>query len=144
MNKTRRKSRGPVTTERRKNRSDVPQEAARLYLEAVAEQNNIRAVALAGEDGLLVAGTQGDVDLAELAALGAACAKGDGEDERTDALMDKVVKDDDLYASSVAIGDETFYLTSVGARVRSVKSTTSALARILAPAIPPSSSFRST
>jgi predicted regulator of Ras-like GTPase activity (Roadblock/LC7/MglB family) len=138
MSKIRRKSRGPVTTERRKTRSEVPQEAARLYLEALAQRNNIRAAALAAEDGLLVAGTEGTYDLAGLAALGAACANGGGSDEHTDALMDKVVKDDDLYASSVPVGDETFYLATVGARVRSIKDTGAALARILSTAIPAS------
>jgi hypothetical protein len=138
MTKNRRKSRGPVTTtERRSNRSDVPQEAARLYLEAAAERQGIRAVALAGEDGLLIAGTAGDVDLNDLAAVGAACAK--GAEHTTEALLDRVSEGDDLYASSVPIGGSTYYLTSVGSRVRSVKEAGTALARILAPRVASSS-----
>jgi hypothetical protein len=134
MTKSRRKSRGPVTTtERRSNRSDVPQEAARLYLEAAAERQGIRAVALAAEDGLLVAGTPGDVDLNQLAAVGAACGKGAGADATTEALLDRVAEGDDLYASSLAIGGSTYYLTSVGSRVRSVKAAGTALTRILSP-----------
>ncbi|MCK6586904.1 MAG: hypothetical protein HUU21_04770 [Polyangiaceae bacterium] len=136
MMKSRRKSRGPVTTnERRTNRSDVPQEAARLYLEAAAERQGIRAVALAGEDGLLIAGTSGDVDLNDLAALGAACGNGAGDHLTTEALLDRVAGADDLYASSVPIGGDTYYLTSVGTRVRSVKDAGAALSRILAPRV---------
>src|SRR5829696_4140608 len=111
MTKSRRKSRGPVTTnERRTNRSDVPQEAARLYLEAAAERQGIRAVALAGEDGLLVAGTPGEIDLNELAAVGAACGKGAASEATTEALLDRVAEGDDLYASTLAIGGSTYYL----------------------------------
>lgn len=133
MTKSRRKSRGPVTTtERRSNRSHVPQEAARLYLEAAAERHGIRAVALAGEDGLLVAGSEGDVDLNDLAAVGAACGKGCGDHDTTNAILDRVTEGDDLYASSLSIGGSTYYLTTVGARVRSVKEAGLALTRILA------------
>jgi hypothetical protein len=75
-----------------------------------------------------------------LAALGAACAKsadddgGTGPDStRVGAHMGDVLRDEDLYASSISIGDRTFYLASVGARVRSVKDTAAALSRILSP-----------
>ena len=132
MSNSRRKSRGPVTTtERRTNRSDVPQKAARLYLEAAAERQGIRAVALAGEDGLLIAGTADDIDLDDLAAIGTACGKGAGTHRTTEALLERVADGDDLYASSVPIGGSTYYLTSVGARVRSVKQAGAALSRIL-------------
>lgn len=136
MTKSRRKSRGPVpTTERRTNRSDVPQEAARLYLEAAAERQGIKAVALAGDDGLLIAGTADDIDLNDLAAVGAACGKGGGDERTTEALLDRVAENDDLYASSVPIGGSTYYLASVGARVRSVKEAGAALSRILTPRV---------
>ena len=134
MIKSRRKSRGPVTTtERRAHRSDMPQEAARLYLEAAAERNGIRAVVLAAEDGLLIAGTPCEIDLNDLAAIGAACGKGVGGHATTEALLDRLTDGDDLYASSLAIGGTTYYLASVGSRVRSVKAVGTALTRILSP-----------
>ena len=101
MKSNRRKSRGPVRSDQRTNRSDVPQEAARLYLKAVAERSDVRALALASEEGLLVAGTEGDYDLHGLAALGAACAKSEPDSAHVDSLMDRVVKDEDVYASAV-------------------------------------------
>lgn len=135
MSMIRRKSRGPVvTSDRRGKRSDIPAEAARLYLEAVAERNNIRAVALSDRDGLLVAGSGDDCNLMELGALGAACAHGHGHEDAAAELFDTVAKDDDLYASHLSIGEETFCIASLGARVRSLKETTAALSRILSPA----------
>jgi hypothetical protein len=132
MKTTRRRSRGVVRTDQRKNRSDVPLEAARLYLEAVAGRSDARALALSNEDGLLVAGTRGDYDLEGLAAVGAACVQGQAEIEVVETMIDSVAGGADLYASGLTIEGSSFCLTSVGARVRSVKDTTAALSRILA------------
>jgi hypothetical protein len=131
MKTTRRKSRGVVRTDQRKNRSDVPLEAARLYLEAVADRSDARALALANEDGLLVAGTRGSYDLDGLAAVGAACVSGQGESDVVSAMIEDVIGGEDLYASGLTIQGNSFCLASVGARVRSVKDTTAALSRIL-------------
>lgn len=134
--KIRRKSRGPVVTaDRRAKRSEMPAEAARLYLEAVAERNNIRAMALTDRDGLLVAGSgQGD-KVVELGALGAACAHGHGKGHAAVEMFDAVAKGDDVYASHLSIGEETFCIASLGARVKSLKETTAALSRILSPVL---------
>lgn len=136
MNNGRRKSRAAVRLEQRRNRSEVPQEAACLYLEAAAERCEARALALASEDGLLVASTRGGYDMHGIAAVGAACANGHAEGPLLDRMMDKLAPGEDLYASGVTIGDKVFYLTSVGARVRSVKSAAADLARILGPVLP--------
>lgn len=141
MSINRRKSRGPVvTSDRRGKRSDVPAEAAQLYLEAIAERNNIRAIALTDRDGFLVAGSGPDCDLMELGAAGAACAH--GHSDSASAVFDTMADDDDFYASNLSIGEETFCIASLGARVRSLKETTAALSRILSPADGPSRRLR--
>ena len=56
--------------ERRKRRSDQHGEAVRLYLETVRARTGVEALALASEDGMLVAGA-GAVDLDWMAAIGA-------------------------------------------------------------------------
>lgn len=136
MNNGRRRSRAAVRLEQRRHRSAVPQEAACLYLEAAAQRCDARALTLASEDGLLVAATRGGYDMHGLAAVGAACANGRAEGPLLDRMMDKLAPGEDLYASGVMIGDEIFYLTSVGARVRSVKAAAEDLARILGPILP--------
>jgi hypothetical protein len=137
MKSNRRKSRSVIRGEERKNRSDVPLEAARLYLEAVAGRCDASALALSTEDGFLLAGTPGDYDLSGIAAVGAACARGESENSAVDEMMDTVARGEDVYASSITIADKPFYLTSVGARVRSVRDATVALSRILSPELRP-------
>ena len=56
--------------ERRKRRSEKYGEAVRLYLETVRVKTGVEALALASEDGLLVAGA-GALDLDWMAAIGA-------------------------------------------------------------------------
>ena len=115
--------------ERRRHRSDVIPEAVSLYLEALAERCNASALALANEDGLLVAGTRGDYDLEGLAGLGATSPmRSTAED-----LLDQVSGGQDVYSHEVTIGGETFYLASIGARVPKVRDAVSALSRILSP-----------
>lgn len=135
MNNIRRKSRGVVRGDERKNRSEVPLEAARLYLEAAADRSNALALALATSEGLLIAGTRGDFDLDGIAAIGVACARGESDDALVDRTIDEVALGEDVYATGVTIADMPFYLMSVGARVRSVKDTAAALSRILSPVL---------
>lgn len=118
--------------ERRKNRSDVPHEALVLYLTAVAQRSSLKALALANEDGFLVAGTGRGYDLEWLAAFGPVCAEGRGMSGSLETLVENVTGGDDLYASAVKIGNATLYLTSVGARVPRQREAAEALGRILA------------
>src|SRR6188768_1343542 len=101
MKSIRRKSRGQVRSDERRNRSDVPLEAARLYLEAAAGRCDARALTLAQEDGLLVAGTRGDYDLDGIAAIGAACVRGDGDSAAVERMIDDVAGGEDVYATCV-------------------------------------------
>ncbi len=59
--------------ERRKRRSERRSEAIGLYLAALREEQQLQAVSLATEEGLLVAGS-GAVDLERMAAVAASCA----------------------------------------------------------------------
>lgn len=131
MKKIPRKSRGTIRGDERRNRSEVPLEAARLYLESVAGRCEAQALALGTYDGLLIAGTRGDLDLDTLSAIGAACVRGESEHEAIQQTMDDVMLGQDIFASLITIGDQTFHLTSVGARVPSVKAAQAALSRIL-------------
>lgn len=119
-----------TTSERRMNRSEIPQVALGLYLEAVAARNSLKAVVLANEDGLLVAGSGGGYNLDWLAALGPVCAGGSVTGS-IESLVENVTGGEDLFASAVDIGGYTLYLTSVGARVGRQKEAAETLRRIL-------------
>ena len=90
------------------------------------------ALALANEDGFLVAGTGGGYNLDWLAALGPVCAAGAPANGSLETLIENVTGGEDLYASAVKIGDDTLYLTSIGARVPRQKEAAETLQRILA------------
>lgn len=121
-----------TTNERRKNRSEVPHEALALYLAAVAAKNSLKALALANEDGFLVAGIGGGYNLDWLAALAPICAAGGSMNAALETLVENVTGGEDLYASTVQIGSDTLYLTSVGARLSRQKEAAETLGRILA------------
>lgn len=110
--------------ERRKRRSNVPELALRFYLESVAEENQLHALALANSRGTLVAGTGSR--LPELAALARAGARGEGTDS-----FEEVTGGEDLYTRAMTIDEKTFYLASVGGPVRHVAHTERALRRLM-------------
>jgi hypothetical protein len=127
-----------MNTERRKNRSDSPLEAANLYLRAAVQGQNVHAVAIANEDGFLVAAAGKGYDLQGLASLGPVYGghQGDGIGHGfPEALVDDVTHGDDLYAAALELCGETFYVTSIGARLPRQRETEVALQRILAPAL---------
>ena len=124
-----------MITERRKNRSDSPLEAANLYLRAAVQRQKVHAVAIANEDGFLVAAAGQGYDLQALASLGPVHG-GDGIGHCfPEALVDDVTHGDDVYASALEVCGETFYVTSIGARLPRQRETQVALQRILAPAL---------
>ena len=119
------------TSERRVIRSEVPQVAVGLFLEAIVARNSLKAVALANEDGFLVAGIGGGYDLDWLAALGPVCS---GDGVRTGAistLVENVTGGEGLFASAVEVGGSTLYLTSIGAQVARQSEAAATLKRIL-------------
>ena len=106
--------------ERRKLRSNLPQEAISLLLSTAAAQSGALAAVLSDEEGLLLGGAGEHHDLEHLAALGVEHARrGTGApDDLQEGLLEALVGAEDLYASPIQIGDDVVYLTSLGARVR--------------------------
>ncbi len=120
-----------VSFERRKTRSSNRTEAVRLYLEANAARAGVKAAVLSDEDGLLIGGV-GDVDLEILAAVGPVFVGGARLTPSIEQRIDEVVKNHDLYASSISIGDTKLVLTSLGARFPEQRRAERAFERILA------------
>ena len=138
-----------MVNERRRNRSEVPNVAASLFLESMASRNNLRAVVLAGGDGLLMAGAggaggaggeQAGVDCDGLAALGVARQnRVSVEPELVESIVGRG-RVRAVHTSRFDIGGEMFYLTSVGARRPPAAHVKAALRRILGPSLSPSAS----
>ncbi|HAA59134.1 MAG TPA: hypothetical protein DCE42_30575 [Myxococcales bacterium] len=59
----------PDQPDRRKNRSNVPSEAVKKQLEAIAQDGRLKAALLADEDGLTVVNIESDHDTESFAAL---------------------------------------------------------------------------
>ncbi|WP_433935943.1 hypothetical protein [Sorangium cellulosum] len=121
--------------------SDVPQDAVERCLVEAMQGSGARAVALAGEEGLLLAGARGaggagsDDELALLAALGAGCADKVTGYAELDEFVDAVAGGDDFYATRLTVCDRTLYLASIGARVPQQKKIAAELGKILAPVL---------
>lgn len=122
-----------VSNERRKSRSESPLEAASLYLRAAVQGRQIHAVAIADEEGALVAAAGQGYDLQGLASLGSIYG-GDGITHRfPEATVEDVAHGDDLYATALEVCGETFYVASIGARLPREGEAQAALQRILGP-----------
>ena len=125
-----------MTMERRNNRSDLPHEAAAIYLQTVASTHGLPALAVANEDGLLVAGAGGSYHLPWLAALGSVCASRTARYPSLDTLIHDVTGGKNLYATAFDVRGEKFYLTSIGAPVPAKDDAVAAIGRILARVLP--------
>jgi hypothetical protein len=121
--------------DRRANRSQLPGEALHFFLDALANSSGLSALALADVDGKLVAGARANhaAPLTDIAAVGRAVAL--GEDA---GGFDTVTAGEDLYALRIVLGSggggsggRELFLTSLGARVKSVRKATIAIERIL-------------
>lgn len=121
-------------SERRQRRADSPAEALRLYLDAVAERargagQRLSALVVCDETGWLVGSLAQDheLDLPRVAAVGRWCAAGLGP------LGDELEASggEDLFAHPLPLRGRALTLTSVGARVKSVRAVAADVARIL-------------
>jgi hypothetical protein len=122
--------------DRRKHRSEAPHEAAGLYLESVASRNNLRALTLSGEDGLLFASTRGELDCRTIAAVGAARGRY-GWRIPCEIVNTGIKAGERMHTSRIDISGQTYYLTSVGSVIPWARSVEGALRRILGPALSP-------
>jgi hypothetical protein len=116
--------------DRRRRRVDArAAEALRLYLESVLESGAMSALALSDDTGWLVAcqRDERDIDLPRVASVGRWCAEGfDAGDEELDAAGGE-----DLYFHGLVVQGRRLFLTSLGARVASVREVARATERIL-------------
>lgn len=118
-----------MTHERRKRRSEMVSEAASLYLEAVIERSRLKAVTLASEEGLLVAGAGQGYDHEWLAALGAF----ESQEERLRPMINEFTHGQGLMAFDVPIHGRVLRLAAVGDEAPPVEAAGIALSRIFAP-----------
>ena len=122
-----------LTHERRRARSNVRAEAVRLYLQHNAEAAGVPAVALSDAEGFLIGGA-GDADLNALAAVGPLFVGDARLSPATEARVNELVKNHDVYASRIEVAGATLVLTSLGARFPEQRRAERAFNRILAPA----------
>jgi hypothetical protein len=104
-----------MAIERRKKRSSDPIRAAELYFEASRRQARAKAVALAGDDGLVISGSGPNDVVAEIAALASSRARGG----------------DPLHSAAIEIDGMQLRLTSLGGTPIPVREASAAISRIL-------------
>jgi hypothetical protein len=103
--------------ERRTNRSSTPQEAVHLFLQAIAARHGLEALALANEDGLLMAGAAADgtaLDLDWIGAVGCVCAVRGRRGPSLGALVERVTGGRHLEAAEIVVRGERLYLAGIG------------------------------
>ena len=119
-----------MTSERRRLRSDALESAIGMYLALLVKREHLRAVALAGDDGLLLAGAgSDDIDLDLLASLASIGASGD---EHLRRLRAEVGNGARVQTAHLSLNGRRFYLGFVGTGVPHVDGIATDLRRILA------------
>lgn len=116
-------------TERRFNRSDVPAEAARLYLQALASRRGHSALTLADSDGLLIADNNPGVDTEAVAAI-APLAWGH-RPAASSGLLGLVTRGESLRVWDIEMDGRTYYLAALGGEASRPEEAASGLERIL-------------
>ena len=126
--------------ERRTNRSENPQKAATLFLQALVERHGLLALTLANEDGLLVAGAaKGDlrpIDLDWIAALGCVCAIPGRRGPSLGALVERVTDGRHLACTELVLRGERLYAAAVGGPLPPGRELAAGIERILAASLP--------
>jgi hypothetical protein len=107
--------------ERRTHRSSSPDEAVRLFLQALVARHELDALALANEDGLLVAGAKApagaSLDLDWIGAVGCVCAVRGRRGPSLGSLVERVTGGKSLTAAEIVVRGERLYLAAVGGRL---------------------------
>jgi hypothetical protein len=126
--------------ERRTNRSEIPEEAARLFLQAAVERHGLHALCLANEDGLLIAAAAApggrSLDLAFIAALGSVCAIRGRRGPSLGALVERVTGGQHLSSAEIVLRGERLYVASVGGPLPPGRALAAGIERILAESLP--------
>lgn len=117
-----------MTLDRRTRRSDLPAEAARLFLDADARRNGYASLTLADADGLVVVDAPTTVNTEAVAAV-APFADGDGPD--THGLLDFVTRGDALRVRRFEMHGQSLFLASVGGETQPGPGAEAAMRRIL-------------
>lgn len=128
-----------MMNERRTHRSEIPGEAARLYLQAVADRGGLDALTLANEDGLLMAAAarEGvDLDPRWIAAVGCVCAVPGRRGPSLGSMVERVTGGRTLASREITIRGERLYVTAVGGALPAAPEMTAAVERILSRSLP--------
>lgn len=119
-----------MAEERRRHRSEVPEVALRLYLNAMASRSGLPAVALASDEGLLVAASPGDYDAEGLAAI---CVARELKIPLTRASLDGVLKGERFSSAPMEVHGLKLHLAWLGDKSPRLVEVAAALNRILGP-----------
>lgn len=114
--------------ERRRERSNVPAVAARLYLKAAARRGGYRALALADADGLLVVDNDPPVDMEAVAAIAPLAQR---HADCDDGLLRLITRGEPVRVWPMDLDGDPYFLTAVGGGEHVPADARSALARIL-------------
>ena len=126
--------------ERRTNRSSSPQEAGRLFLEALLTRHGLDALVLTNDDGLLIVGAQSPEGSARnldwIGAVGCVCAVGGRRGPSLGALVERITGGRHLEAEELTVRGERLYLVAVGGPLPGGPEVTAGIERILARSLP--------
>lgn len=125
--------------DRRTTRSNIPGEAARLFLQAAVDRHELTALTLANEDGLLVAGAaraHSELDLAWIAAVGCVCSIRGRRGPSLGSLVERVTQGDHLESAEITLRSEKLYLAAVGGKMPPLAELSAGIERILSRTLP--------
>ncbi|MGO9707598.1 MAG: hypothetical protein ACLQBL_01965 [Polyangiaceae bacterium] len=113
--------------EQRTKRSEVREEALQYLIEAVLDRSEVRCAAIIDSGSRVVAGAGMPGDLADLAKVAQAVARGGVE-----GLEASLDAEDDVIAREVSVKGGTLVIAAFGTRVRKMPAAVHAIARICA------------
>jgi hypothetical protein len=116
-----------MTTERRRRRSGIADEALHLLLAAVKERSDVTSIAIIDAHGLVVSGMGTAQELAILGAVAAPIADGQITD-----MCERLTAGTDVMAKAVSSARGTMYLAALGSRVGRMHEAARGIERILA------------
>ena len=116
-----------MTTERRRRRSGIKDEALRLLLAAVKERSDVTSIAIVDARGLVISGMGTPQELAILGAVAEPIAGGKVTD-----LCARLTTGTDVISKAVRSPRGTMYLAALGNRVGRMHEAAKSVERILA------------